>query len=250
MRKIQITVIQIDNYGPWTVTPKPRRETELQQLQAELFGKLEQLFGRLGGLVFPTRFDNMVAVTNGVSMRDHGEIQEAIARRFPVTVSMGVGAAPVAYDAQVNATIALQAAGSSQSSGRKNVLVGEPVREPDEDWVQIVHMDINHSTLFTDTKPIYDTHFLIQRTYLALMKSLLRRKALVFYTGGDNFMAASNGLKLEELRTVFAELKREIGVELKAGVGAARTAEEAAHRAGERLQEIREGKTKKNILLK
>jgi GTP cyclohydrolase IIa len=248
MKKIQITVIQIDNYGPWTVTPKPRRESELQQLQAELFGELEQRFGVLGALVFPTRFDNMVAITNGVSVEQHKEIQETIARKFPVTVSMGIGAAPVAYDAQVNATLALQAAGSSQSSSRKSMLVGGPVREPDENWVQIAHMDINHSTLFTDTKPIYDTHFLIQRTYLALMKSLLKRKALVFYTGGDNFMAPSNGLNPKELATAFAELKREVGVELKAGVGAAPTAEEATHKASENLHRIRKGEVKENIL--
>jgi GTP cyclohydrolase IIa len=248
MKKIQITVIQIDNYGPWTVTPKPRRETELQQLQAELFGELEKRFGGFGALVFPTRFDNMVAVTNGVSLSQHEEIQDAIDRKFPVTVSMGIGAAQVAYDAQVNATLALQAAGSSQSSNRRNVLVGGPVEEPDEDWVQIAHMDINHSTLFTDTRPIYDTHFLIQRTYLALMKSLLKRKALVFYTGGDNFMAPSNGLNLEDLVASFTELKREVGVELKAGVGAAPTAEEATHKASENLHKIRKGEVKESVL--
>ena len=34
---IQMTLIQIDNYGPWTVTPKPRTESDLQMLQASLF---------------------------------------------------------------------------------------------------------------------------------------------------------------------------------------------------------------------
>ncbi|MEM4202176.1 MAG: GTP cyclohydrolase IIa, partial [Candidatus Hadarchaeum sp.] len=68
MRKIQLTLIQIDNYGPWTVTPEPRREFELQVLQAELFAELERQFGSRGGLVFPTRFDNLFAVTNGISM--------------------------------------------------------------------------------------------------------------------------------------------------------------------------------------
>ena len=30
---IQMTLIQIDNYGPWTVTPRPRTESDLQILQ-------------------------------------------------------------------------------------------------------------------------------------------------------------------------------------------------------------------------
>ncbi|GAG70614.1 unnamed protein product, partial [marine sediment metagenome] len=39
MKKIQLTLVQIDNYGPWTVTPEPRGEAELQTLQAELFAE-------------------------------------------------------------------------------------------------------------------------------------------------------------------------------------------------------------------
>ena len=30
---IQMTLIQIDNYGPWTVTPRPRTESDLHSLQ-------------------------------------------------------------------------------------------------------------------------------------------------------------------------------------------------------------------------
>ena len=39
---IQITLIQIDNYGPWTVTPGPRAEPDLQTLQSRLYGDLER----------------------------------------------------------------------------------------------------------------------------------------------------------------------------------------------------------------
>ena len=39
---IQMTLIQIDNYGPWTVTPRPRNESDLQILQAELYADLER----------------------------------------------------------------------------------------------------------------------------------------------------------------------------------------------------------------
>ncbi|MEM4724119.1 MAG: GTP cyclohydrolase IIa, partial [Candidatus Hadarchaeum sp.] len=184
MRKIQLTLIQIDNYGPWTVTPEPRREFELQVLQAELFAELERQFGSRGGLVFPTRFDNLFAVTNGISMEEHREIQQVINNKFPVTVSMSVGAATTPYQAQVLATLCLQRVGSSQSAERKGALVGSCVSYPDQDWVQIAHMDINHSTLITDSEPIYDTHFLLQRAHLTLVQMFLRRNALVFYMGG------------------------------------------------------------------
>ena len=250
MKKIQLTLVQIDNYGPWTITPKPRPEAELQVLQAELFAELERRFAKWGGLAFQTRLDNVFAITNGISLERHRKILRAINESFPVTVSMGIGSAQTPHEAQVQATLALQQIGGSRSAERRGVLVGTCVSEPDEDWVQIVHMDINHSVLFTDNEPIYNTHHLLQRVYLALMSELLKRKSLVFYTGGDNFMAVSNGLEIEELAEVFSEVKRGLDVELKAGVGAARTAELAARLASEGLHEIRKGKTRESIVYK
>ncbi len=247
MKKIQLTLIQIDNYGPWTITPEPRREAELQILQAELFTELERQFGSRKGLIFPTRFDNMLAVTNGISLDEHRIIQQAINERFPVTVSMGVGAAQTPYEAQIRATLALQRAGGSRSAERRGVLMGACVGGSDEDWVQVAHMDVNHSALITDSEPVYDTHLLLQRIHLALMSALLKRNALVFYTGGDNFMAPSNGLSEEGLRTAIEDVEQALGVRLKAGVGGGRTAEEAAHLASEALHEIRSGETKESI---
>ena len=90
---IQMTLIQIDNYGPWTVTPKPRTESDLQILQAELFADVQRLIAAKKGLVFFTRFDNMLAITNGLDKEDHLRIQRSIRNRYPITISMGVGAA-------------------------------------------------------------------------------------------------------------------------------------------------------------
>lgn len=250
MKKIQMTLVQIDNYGPWTITPEPRGEAELQTLQAELFAELERQFASHKGIAFQTRFDNMLVITNGISLNEHHAIQKAVNEKFPVTVSMSVGTAPTPYEAQVQATITLQHAGSSRSTQRSEALVGACVNSPDEDWVQLAHMDVNHSALFTDSEPIYDTHLLLQRTYLSLMSALIRRNALVFYTGGDNFMAPSNGLNLSELASVFSEVKREVGVDLKAGVGGARTAELAARLASEGLHEIRKRQAKEHIVYK
>jgi len=250
MKKIQLTVIQLDNYGPWTVTPKPKPEPDLQILQAEVYRELQRQFSDLGGLVFQTRHDNFIAVSNGISLDKHREMLSTLAKKFPITASMGLGYGVTPYEAQVQATLALQSSGSSRSEKRKSVLIGMPLKQPDEDWVEIVHADINHSTLFTDTKPIYDTHFLIQRTHLSLIDHMLRHNALVFYMGGDNFMALANGISEGVLKKIFVEIKREVGVELKAGIGASRGGREAAHLASEALQEIRLGKVKNNVAIK
>ncbi len=200
--------------------------------------------------MFTTRFDNLIAVTNGVSLESHDSIQKEINQNFPVTVSMGVGSAISPYQAQVQATLSLQRVGSSRSAKRKGALMGSCVRKPDKDWVQIAHMDINHSTLITDSEPIYNTHLLFQRAHISLMSSLLKRDALVFYMGGDNLIALSNGLGGTEINAVLSELKAEHGLEMKAGVGAAHTADRAAYLASEGLHEIRKGGNKSPIVVK
>jgi len=250
MTKLQITVIQLDNYGPWTVTPEPRPEPELQILQAKAYAYFQAKFWKLGGLVFQTRQDNLIGVTNGISLEQHESIARGFAREFPLTASMGVGIGEKAYEAQVNATLALQSAGSSRSPERKGVVVGKILGKLRDSWVEIAHADINHSTLFTDTKPIYDTHVLIQRTYQELASQLLREGALTFYMGGDNFMAITNGLGEDRMIEIFARIKRDLGVELKAGIGGAKKPVEAAHLASKALQEIRLGKNKSIIIRK
>ena len=141
---IQMTLIQIDNYGPWTVTPRPRNESDLQILQAELYADLERQFANKKGLVFFTRFDNLLAVTNGIDEEDHLRIQRSIRNRYPITISMGVGAAETPHEAQKLATIALQKEGGAQSSKRKEILAIDSLAPADENnLVQAAHIDIN-----------------------------------------------------------------------------------------------------------
>ena len=42
---VQLSLVQIDEYGPWTVTPEPRRETDLQSLQATLYADFADFVG-------------------------------------------------------------------------------------------------------------------------------------------------------------------------------------------------------------
>ncbi|AAB85513.1 MULTISPECIES: GTP cyclohydrolase III [Methanothermobacter] len=239
---IQMTLIQIDNYGPWTVTPTPRNEADLQIMQAELYADLQRQFAARQGLVFFTRFDNMLAVTNGMDLEDHRRIQKSIGNRYPITVSMGVGAAETPYDAQRNASRALQSHGGAQSEERKEVLAIDGL--VDEGYVQIAHIDINGITeTMTDIVPAYDTSFIVNRVQHFLMKKLIKEGALLFFIGGDNFMSPCNGLEPQGLLRIINEIDDEINVALKAGIGKAPTAEKAANLADLALEEIRGGFT-------
>src|SRR5690606_16971448 len=192
--------------------------------------------------VFFTRFDNMLAVTNGMDIEDHRRIQNSIANRYPITVSMGVGAAETPYDAQKNASRALQSHGGAQSEERKEVLAIDGL--VDEGYVQIAHLDINGITeTMTDIVPAYDTSFIVNRVQHFLMKKLIKEGALLFFIGGDNFMSPCNGLEPQGLLRIINEIDDEINVALKAGIGKAPTAEKAANLADLALEEIRGGFT-------
>lgn len=239
-----MTLIQIDNYGPWTVTPTPRAEADLQILQSELYADLQRQFAAKGGLVFFTRFDNMLAVTNGMNMEDHLHIQKSIGNRYPITVSMGIGASKTPYEAQRKATNVLQNFGSAQSEDRKEVVAVDSMVKLDESFVQIAHIDINGITdTLTDIIPAYDTSFIVNRVQHFLMKKLIEEGSLLFFIGGDNFMSPCNGLEPQGLLKIIKEIEDEINIALKAGVGKAPTAEKAANLADLALEEIRGGVT-------
>lgn len=247
---IQMTLIQIDNYGPWTVTPKPRTESDLQILQAELFADVQRQIAAKKGLVFFTRFDNLLAVTNGINEEDHMRIQRSIRNRYPVTISMGVGAAETAHEAQRLATIALQEKGGAQS-GRKEILaIHNLIENPEDSFVQAAHIDINSVTeTLTDIESAFDTSFMVNKAQHYLMTKLREKGALLFFIGGDNFMSPCNGLNEEDLTKILIDIKEEIGIGLKAGIGRADNIEDAAYMADIGLEIIREGNNKEWIHL-
>lgn len=243
---IQMTLIQIDNYGPWTVTPRPRTESDLQILQAELFADVQRQIAAKKGLVFFTRFDNMLAVTNGLDAEDHMRIQRSIKNRYPITISMGVGAAETAHDAQRLATEALQREGGAQSSERKEILAIDSLVDPEDSFVQMAHIDINSVTeTLTDIESAFDTSFMVNRAQHYLMTKLREQKALLFFIGGDNFMSPCNGLSEEEIQNILIEIDEEIGIGLKAGIGRSPNAEDSAYMADIGLEIIRDGNNEK-----
>ena len=237
-----MTLIQIDNYGPWTVTPKPRNESDLQILQAELFADIQKQFATKKGLVFFTRFDNMLAITNGINEEDHLRIQRSIKNRYPVTISMGVGAAETPHEAQKLATVALQNEGGAQSSERKEILAIDSLVDEDSGYVQVAHIDINSVTeTLTDVESAFDTSFMVNKAQHYLMTKLIKKGALLFFIGGDNFMSPCNGLSEKEIEEILMEINDEIGIGLKAGIGRGRNAEDAAYMADIGLENIRAG---------
>ena len=88
---LQLTIMKITGYGPWTLTLGSDREHELQILQASLYQKVQELFSKKNGLVFPNRSDEFFAVTNQISLDDHIEIQKELESKFEIKLSMSIG---------------------------------------------------------------------------------------------------------------------------------------------------------------
>lgn len=247
---IQITLIQIDNYGPWTVTPGPRHEPDLQALQSRLYGDLEREFGAHGGIVFFNRFDNLIAISNGMDYDDHLLIQDSIRNRYPITISMGIGTAQTAFEAQKIATEMIQKGGGAQNAERKEILNIDSLADKDDSEVRIAHIDIDDITnTLTDIKTAFDTSIEVYKVLYILMDEISKVGSMCFFIGGDNYMAPINNVTEDELQKVLDNVYEKTGIHLKAGIGIGKKALKAADLADIGLEEIRAKKTDSSILV-
>ena len=241
MTNTQVTHIQIDNYGPWTVTPEPRREVDLQTLQSRLYADLSQLFGNRDGYVFFSRFDNMIAVTNGLDGEAHATLQESIGNRYPVSVSLGTAVAERPVDALEAANRRLQVEGSAQDEHRTEVLAGEYLTEQTASDLQIAHFDVVNATgKYTDRLNEFDTFINIERAYASVMRYLREQHgALSFFVGGDNIISVCPDLPERAFADAVAHVEDDVGVELQVGVGRGASAHEAGFAAKHALEDCR-----------
>ncbi len=242
MTNTQVTLVQIDNYGPWTVTPEPRREADLQTLQSRLYADISQFVGNRDGYTFFTRFDNMIAVTNGLDVDDHALLQESIGNRYPVTLSLGVATGTSPVQALSDATALVQEAGSAQDANRREILDGRVVDANHRtDDVQIAHFDVNDATgEYTDELNAFDSFIEIEQGYAALMKYMRRtHDSLSFFVGGDNVIAVCPDLERDDYEDAIAHVEASVGVELKVGVGRGETARAAGMDAKHALETCR-----------
>ncbi|MFD1645340.1 GTP cyclohydrolase III [Haloarchaeobius litoreus] len=240
MTNTQITLIQIDNYGPWTVTPEPRREVDLQTLQSRLYADLSQLVGNRDGYVFFTRFDNMVAVTNGLDMDDHALIQESVRNRYPVTVSFGVATGTSPVQALADATNLIQDAGSAQDKSRREILDGRVIEDEfrtDHD-VQIAHFDVVDATgKYTDELDAFGAFIEIEQAYASLMRYMYEaHDSLSFFVGGDNIIAVCPDLDAPAYDDAIEHVREETGIPLRVGVGEGSTPHDAGYAAKHALE--------------
>ena len=81
---IQLSILKITEYGPWTLTLGSDREHELQMLQASIYKEVQKLFSEKNCIVFLNRSDEFFVVSNGLNLDDHIQVQKILKKLFEV----------------------------------------------------------------------------------------------------------------------------------------------------------------------
>ena len=233
---IQLSILKITEYGPWTLTLGSDREHELQMLQASLYKKVQKLFSDKNCIVFLNRADEFFVVSNGCNLEDHIQIQTILEKSFDVglTISIGYGNSP--FEANLKAY-----------EGRKNKIVlnmehnifGFVYDKPDLQ-VSIMHLDVDDLTSRRKTNSPYEISTIIFSLHSKMSKFFLEKNSLTFFMGGDNFMIVSSDEAKKSVQDFIDTEKNDDDISLNCGIGNATTGREAVKLATKSLDTIRE----------
>ncbi|MFB6298410.1 MAG: GTP cyclohydrolase IIa [Salinirussus sp.] len=239
-QRVQAALLQLDNYGPWTVTPEPRREPELQALQARLYADFADFVGGRDGYVFYGRFDNMVALGGALDRSAYARFQTRVENRYPVTASIGVGHDETPAAALGAASGLLQEAGSAQDGDRREVLaVDGPVGAT---GVTVAHFDVVDATgTYTDRDHAYDVELVVREVADTLSRYMrTEHDSLSYFVGGDNVIAVCPDLSAAAFDRAVEHVHDRTGVRLQVGFGRGTTAVAAGTGAKHALETCRE----------
>ena len=239
--------MKITGYGPWTLTLGSDREHEIQMLQASLYIQIQKLFSQKNGLVFLNRADEFIAITNGITLDDHIQIQKKLEASFDLKLSMSIGFGDSPYDANVSA-----------HNGKKSITkLNEEyniygfIDGKNESKITIMHLDVDNLTSKSSTMSPYEISSTIFKLYAKMSEFFLTKKSLAFFLGGDNFMVVTNSDYKKSTEEFIGIIKNEFNIILNCGIGTGKTARDAVKFATKSLDTIREirdaGKDKPEI---
>lgn len=236
---IQLTIIKITEYGPWTLTLGSDREHELQMLQAHLYKEIQKLFSEKNCLVFSNRFDEFFVVTNGLTLDDHIEIQQKLAKASTLKLSMSIGYANDPFGANLKA---YEGKMTPVILDKEHAIYGF-VDGKEDQKVTIMHFDVEDITSARKTKSPYEISSIIFTLYAKMSEFFLDKKSLTFFMGGDNFMVVSSDNSKQSAQEFLELAKKEFDITFNCGIGTGRTAREAVKLATKSLDTIREIRT-------
>ncbi|MDH3855462.1 MAG: GTP cyclohydrolase IIa [Nitrosopumilus sp.] len=233
---IQLSILKITEYGPWTLTLGSDREHELQMLQASLYKEVQKLFSDKNCIVFLNRADEFFVVSNGLELEDHIQIQRTLEKLFDIRLNISIGYGDSPFEANLKAY-----------EGKKNKIMLNIehnifgfVNSKSKSQISIMHLDVDNLTSRRQTNSPYEISSIIFELYSKMSKFFLEKNSLTFFMGGDNFMVISNDDAKKSVQAFINMIKSDDKISLNCGIGNATTGREAVKLATKSLDTIRE----------
>lgn len=233
---IQLSILKIIEYGPWTLTLGSDREHELQMLQASLYKELQKLFSEKNCIVFLNRADEFFVVSNGLNLEDHIKIQEALQKLFQVRLTISIGSGDSPFAANLKA----------YEGKKNNIILNDEhsifgfLNGKSDSKISIMHLDVDDLTSRRNTDSPYEISSIIFELYSKMSKFFLDKNSLTFFMGGDNFMVVSNDEAKKSVQDFINMTKDNEKISLNCGIGNAKTGRDAVKLATKSLDTIRE----------
>ena len=233
---IQLSILKITEYGPWTLTLGSDREHELQMLQASLYKEVQKLFSDKNCIVFLNRSDEFFVVSNGLTLEEHIQIQKILEKSFEIGLTISIGFGNTPFEANLKAY-----------EGKKNKIILNTehnifgfVNETSDLEVSIMHLDVDDLTSRRKTDSPYEISSIIFELYSKMSKYFLEKNSLTFFMGGDNFMVVANDDAKNSVQDFINTVKNNDQISLNCGIGNAKLGREAVKLATKSLDTIRE----------
>lgn len=233
---IQLSILKISGYGPWTLTLGSDREHELQMLQSKLYGELQRNFSEKNCLVFLNRADEFFVVSNGLNLQDHIIIQKNIKEKFDINLSISIGFGDSPFKANLKAYEGKQ---NQIFLDKENNIFGF-LSDDMEKSVTIMHFDVEDLTSKRKSLSPFEISLIIFDLYSKMMKFFSKSNSLTFFMGGDNFMVISDQNATNNAQNFIDLVKKQDGIILNCGIGTGKTSRDAARLATKSLDTIRE----------
>lgn len=244
---IQLSILKITEYGPWTLTLGSDREHELQMLQASLYKQVQKLFSAKNCLVFLNKSDEFFVVSNGLSLDDHIEIQKSVKESFEVSLTISIGYGESPFDANLKAYDGKQ---NSVILNEEHSIYGF-IDNSLEFNVSIMHLDVDDLKSKRKDNSPYEISLKVFELHSKIGRYFIEKNSLSFFLGGDNYMVIASDDAKNSVQNFIDMIKNDEQISLNCGIGNAKTSRDAAKLATKSLDTIREirdsGKQKPDV---
>jgi GTP cyclohydrolase IIa len=244
---IQLSILKITEYGPWTLTLGSDREHELQMLQASFYKQVQQLFSAKNCLVFLNKSDEFFVVSNGLTLDDHVEIQKSLKKLFEISLTISIGYGNTPFEANLKA----------YDGKQNNVILNEEhnifgfIDNQLEFNVSIMHLDVDDLKSKRKDNSPYEISLKIFELYSKIGRYFIEKNSLTFFMGGDNYMVVASDDAKNSVQNFIDLIRNNDNISLNCGIGNAQTSRDAVKLATKSLDTIRDirdsGKQKPDV---